>query len=105
MMERLRCQGQAHHILHIPTIAGQNSSHVKNSRHFTEMMKDMHVKNDEILVSSDVSSRFANVPVGKAVSVICERFREDEMLGNRTFPSPEQIAELLEMCLKSTYIS
>ena len=40
-----------------------------------------------------------------AVSVICERLREDGTLGDRTSLSPERIADLLEMCLKSTYFS
>ena len=65
----------------------------------------MHVESDEILVSFDVSSLFTNVPVGEAVSIICERLREDGRLGDRTFLSPEQIADLLEMCLRSTYFS
>ena len=44
-------------------------------------------------------------PVDEAISVIRERLREDETLGDRTILSPERIAELLEMCLKSTYFS
>ena len=66
------------------------------------MMESVHV---EILVSLDVSSLFTNVPVGEAVSVIREKLREDETLGDRTILSPERIAELLEMCLRSTYFS
>ena len=50
-------------------------------------------------------SFFTKVPVGEAVSVICERFREDETLGVGTSLSLEQIADLLEMCLKSAYFS
>ena len=57
------------------------------------------MENGEILVRFDISFLFTNVPVGKAVSVICKRLRD------RTFLSPEQLAELLEMCLKSTYFS
>ena len=72
---------------------------------FTEMMRSVHVESDEILVSFDVSSLFTNVPVDEAISVICERFREDETLGDRTILSPERVAELVEMCLKSTYFS
>ena len=82
-----------------------NTLFVKNSRHFTEMMGSVHVESDEILVSIDVSSLFTNVPVDEAVSVIRGRLREDETLRDRTILSPEWIAELLEMCLKSTYFS
>ena len=64
------------------------------------MMGSVLVESDEILVSFDVSSLFTNVPVGEAVSVICERLREDGKLGDRTSLSLERIADL-----KSTYFS
>ena len=76
-------------------LAGHTSSHVKNSRHFTEMMGSVHVESDEILVSFDVSSLFTNVPVGEAVSIIRKKLREDRTLGDRTFLSQERIADLL----------
>ena len=66
------------------------------------MMGSVHVENDEVLVSFDVSSLFTNVPVGEAVSIIRERLREDGILGDRTSLSLELIADLLEM---STYFS
>ena len=50
----------------ISPLAGHTSSHLKNSRHFTEMIGSVHVESDEILVSFDVSSLFTNVPVGEA---------------------------------------
>ena len=86
-------------------LAGHTSSHVKNSRHFTEMMGSVHVESDEILVSSDVSFLFTNVPVSEAVFIIRKRLMEDETLGDRTYLSLERIADLLEMCLRSTYFS
>ena len=84
----------------ISPLAGHTSSHVKNSRHFKEMMGSVLVESDEILVSFDVSSLFTNVPVGEAVSVIREKLREDGKLGDRTSLSLERIADL-----KSTYFS
>ena len=45
------------------------------------MMGSVHVESDEILVTFDVSSLFTNVPVGEAVSIICERLMEDGTLG------------------------
>ena len=64
----------------ISHLAGHTSSHIKNSRQFTEMIGSVHVESDDILVSFDVSSLFTNVPVGKAVFVIRERLREGETL-------------------------
>ena len=69
------------------------------------MIGSVHVESNEILVSFDVSSLFTNVPVDEAISVICRKLEEDGILGDRTFLSPERIAELLGMCLKSTYFS
>ena len=50
------------------------------------MRGSVHVERDEILVSFDVSSLFTNVPVGEAVFIIHERFRENKTLGDRTSP-------------------
>ena len=47
------------------------------------------MESDEILVSFDVSFLFTNVPVDEAISVIRERLREDEALGDRLILSPE----------------
>ena len=63
------------------------------------------MESDKILVSFDVSSLFTNVPVGEAVSIIRERLVEDGTLGDRTSLCPEQIADLLEMRLRSTDFS
>ena len=59
------------------------------------MMESVHVESDKILVSFDDSSLFTNVLAGEAISIIRERLREDETLEDRTFLSPERVAELL----------
>ena len=69
------------------------------------MMGCVHVKSDEVLVSFDVSSLFTNVPVDEAISFIHRRLGKDRTLGDRIILSLERVAELLEMCLKSTYFS
>ena len=87
----------------ISPLAGKTDSHVKNSKHFVEVMSDLRVEEDEMLVSFDVSSLFTNVPIDEAVQVIRDRLRRDETLVNRTTLSPDRVTELLETCLKSTY--
>ena len=59
----------------------------------------------ELLVSFDVSSLFTNVPIGEEVHVIQAKLREDDSLDERTPLMPDRVAELLDMCLRSTYFS
>ena len=55
------------------------------------------------LISVDaLVSLFTNVPIDEALQVIQERLREDESLGDRIPLSAGRVAELLEVCLKST---
>ena len=76
---------------------------MKNSKHFVEIMSGLSIEEDEILVSFDVSSLFTNVPIDEAVQIIQDRLRKDEILCDRTTLSPDRVAELLEVCLRSTY--
>ena len=79
----------------ISPLAGRTDSHVKNSKHFVEMMSGLRVEEDEILGSFDVSSLFTNVPIDEAVRIIRERLRNDKTLCDRTTLSLDQVAELL----------
>ena len=61
---------------------------------------------EKALVSFNVTSMFTNVPIDKAVDVICRKLtEEEEELVERTPLLVERIAELLQLCLKSTYFS
>ena len=68
-------------------------------------MRDITINSDESLVSFDVTSLFTNVPIGEAVEVIRGKLWEDDDLIERTPLSPDRIAELLGLCLRSTYFS
>ena len=87
----------------ISPLAGKTSSHVLNSKHFAEIMRDITVGGEELLVSFDMSSLSTNVPIGEAVQVIQAKLRKDDSLAERTPLSPDRVAELLDMCLRSTY--
>ena len=71
-------------------LAGKMDSHVRNSRHFVEVMRCLRIEDDEVLVSFDVTSLFTNVPVDETVWVIYDRLQN-----NRTTLSPNRVAELL----------
>ena len=88
----------------ISPLAGKTSSHVLNSKHFVGMMKDVHVEAEEALVSFDVISLFTNVPIDEAVDVIHRKLTEEDLVEWTPLPA-ERIAELLQLCLKSTFFS
>ena len=61
-------------------------------------MRKIHLEDDEVLASFDISSLFTNI----AVEVIQERLMEDETLPERTDLSPTKIGDLSYTCLRST---
>lgn len=84
-------------------LAGKTEHHIKNSQHLSEIIKTLHIEDDEILHSYDVSALFTSVPVDKALVVISERLRTDTTLHARTTLSPDSIVQLLSECLNCTY--
>ena len=94
---------------HIPSLvsplAGQTDLHVKNSKHFVEVMAGLRVEEDKMLVSFDVTTFFTNVPIDEAVQVIRDKLQVEEMLVDSTTLSSDRVTELLEACLRSTYFS
>ena len=84
-------------------LVGKTEHHVKNSKEFTEYVKNLKVDPDEELRSYDVSALFTSVPVNKAMVIIRRRLEEDENLNKRTPLSPNDIITLLEKCLNCTY--
>lgn len=84
-------------------LTGETDSYVKDSRHFKQIMTEEKLEPEELLVSFDVTSLFTNIPVDEAVEVTRMLLQGDETLGERTALSAENIAELLKLCLKSTY--
>ena len=75
---------------------------MKNSKGFTEYVKNLKVDPDEELRSYDISALFTRLPVNKAMVIIRRRL-EDENLNKRTPLSPNDIITLLETCLNCTY--
>ena len=95
---------QVHHLPHIPP-GGKTSTHAKHSKHFLEALQDVRVAEDELLVSFNVPSLSTNVPLNEAVQVIQHKLEQDDTLANRTTLSANKVAELLNVCLRSTYFS
>ena len=88
-------------------LAGKTSSHVLNLKQFASVMQEERVKEEEVLVSFDVTSLFTNNPIDEVVDVIHRKLaaEEDDLVVRTPLPAERRIAELLQLCLKSTHFS
>ena len=86
-------------------LVGKSEHHVKNTQDFIESIKDIHLGEDQCMVSYDVKALFTSVPTTKAYSIIKQRLEEDPELNQRTSLSIGNIISLLEFCITSTYFS
>ena len=66
---------------------------------FAEEIRDIHIEEDEILASYDVTSLFSNVPLKETIDILVEKSFSDDWF-NRTYKlnlQKNQLASLLEI--------
>jgi len=84
-------------------VVGKTEHHVKNSKHLAQTLADITLDDDEILNSHDVVSLFTNTPINKSLEVIKKRLITDNAWKDRTKLLVEDVMELLEFILTTTY--
>ena len=77
--------------------------HLQNSADLVNKLSQIRVDEDESLISFDVSALFTSVPVEENLTLIYEKLAADPSLADRTALSPQQVTDLLRMCLTTTY--
>ena len=60
-------------------------------------------QNIPIMVSFDVTSLYATIPIDQALLIIRDLLEHDEKLADRTLLSPRQILDVLDILLRTTY--
>jgi hypothetical protein len=67
------------------------------------LSKSANLQSSDTLVSFDVVSLFAHVPVDEALQVIRNKLQNDDTLAELFPLQGEAIEELLDVCLRTTY--
>ncbi len=52
------------------------------------------------MLSFDVVSLFTKVPIDQAINILRSRLQEDNKLDERTIFSPNDLCDLVELCVK-----
>ncbi|XP_045452128.1 uncharacterized protein LOC123661186 [Melitaea cinxia] len=87
----------AKHVAHVLSpLRGQTRAHTRDSYHFVNEIKHLHLSNNETMVSFDVQSLFTCLPVEDCISIVSRKLKENDM--------PIEYADLLKHCLTSGYM-
>ncbi|XP_072041173.1 uncharacterized protein [Amphiura filiformis] len=86
-------------------LVGRSPHHIKNTQDFVNQIKDLKLSESEIITSYDVTALFTCIPPDFALKVVKECLESDNTLSERTNLKVEQIVELVEICLNTTYFS
>ena len=80
-----------------------STHHVHNTKDFVEQLKDVRLKQEESIISYDITALFTSVPIQPVLKIIEQKLANDKDLQQRTTMSIKHIIRLLEFCLRSTY--
>jgi len=84
-------------------MVGKTEQFVKNSQHLAENLAGLHLETNEMLISHDVVSLFTNTKVVESLEVIRDRLERDKTWRYETLLEVNDVMELLELILTTTY--
>ena len=86
-------------------LVGKSCHHEKNSKHLCEELASVMMEQDETFASHDVVSLFMNTPIQKSMFIIRDILEQAVTLKDRTKLCVDDVMELLEFVLTTTYFS
>ena len=84
-------------------IAVNGQSFVENSYDLKKTLAKIQVDKDDIQASFDVVALYPSIPIDKAYDCVRERLQNDETLAARTEWKPDDIVNLLKICLETHF--
>ncbi|MFX0618098.1 reverse transcriptase domain-containing protein, partial [Escherichia coli] len=77
-------------------LRGHTNAYIKDSYHFISEIKDLHLADNETMVSFDVQSLFTSLPVEDCIKIISKKLSDNHI--------PMEYLKLLQQCLTSGYL-
>ena len=87
----------------IKPLVGTSEHCVNNTKEFADEMRKTKLEEGECITSYDVTALFTSGRVSCALEIIKNKLEQDTDLPNRSIMTADNIIELLEFCLNSTY--
>ena len=84
-------------------LVGKTEHHIKNSFEFTRKIRKLEVPPTQQMVSFDVSALFTSIPVQDALTATRRHLERDRTWEEKTKLTIDDIMDLLEICLTTTY--
>ena len=78
---------------------------VKNSKEFITEIRGYSIECDEELVSFDVTALYTSLPVDRTLKVVAVLLEDDDLPRVSSSLTTQQVVDLLELCLRSTFFS
>ena len=78
-------------------------SFVQNSYELKKALETIQVDKDDIQASFDVVALYPSIPIDQAIDCVRQRQQNDETLSARTEWKPDDIVNLLKICLETLF--
>ena len=89
----------------IGPLVGNRGCTAKNSKEIIANVPGMDIAPEDVMISFDVETLCTSLPIDRILKYTQRRLESDNMLGERTSLNVEEILQLLEYCLQSTFFS
>lgn len=83
----------------------QTCHHISKTKDFVMQLKDLHIEDDETIISFDVSPLSTNVSREAILAIVLSKLSNDENLSVRTNLTATDIVNLILLCLDNTYFT
>ena len=87
----------------ISPLTGKSPSFVKDSHDFVKKIHNLHLPENFVMVSFDVTQLFTRVPIQELLEIIQHKIENNLDIQCRTTLSTDRSKELLLRCLTTTY--